>query len=170
MEYGLVCFTNMVKSHMLELERAQYRALRVALGLMGSAPNNSLDVLSGIPPLAEKFAYLNFRYFVAAFYQLGHPLMERLGVMGAGAPNMSHCIKGYSDVLSLDIVPSESLMWHELSALRGTPLVDGHMEIKLANVQEVMYSLLTVTSGYGASCIFHTDGSLIEGCAKLIWT
>jgi hypothetical protein len=25
--------------------------------------------------------------------------------------------------------------------------------------------LLTVTSGYGASCIFYTDGSLIEGCA-----
>jgi hypothetical protein len=44
------------------------------------------------------------------------------------------------------------------------------MEKKLANVQEAMYSLvalrelLTVTSGYGASCIFYTDGSLIEGC------
>jgi hypothetical protein len=25
--------------------------------------------------------------------------------------------------------------------------------------------LLTVTSGYGPSCIFYTDGSLIEGCA-----
>jgi hypothetical protein len=25
--------------------------------------------------------------------------------------------------------------------------------------------LLTWTSGYGASCIFYTDGSLIEGCA-----
>jgi hypothetical protein len=24
--------------------------------------------------------------------------------------------------------------------------------------------LLTVTSGYGASCIFYMDGSLIEGC------
>jgi hypothetical protein len=35
-----------------------------------------------------------------------------------------------------------------------------------------MYSLvaprefLTLTSGYGASCIFYTDGSLIEGCAR----
>jgi hypothetical protein len=32
------------------------------------------------------------------------------------------------------------------------------MEKKLAK-------LLTVTSGYGASCIFYTDGSFIEGCA-----
>jgi hypothetical protein len=81
---------------------------------------------------------------------------------------MAHCIRGYSDVLSLDKVPS--FTWHELPALLGTPLVDGHMEKKLANVQVAMYSLvaprelLTVTSVYGASCIFYTDGSLIEGC------
>jgi hypothetical protein len=60
-------------------------------------------------------------------------------------------------------------MRHELLALLGTSLVDGHMKKKLANVQEAMYSLvaprelLTVTSGYGASYIFYTDGSLIEG-------
>jgi hypothetical protein len=82
---------------------------------------------------------------------------------------MDRCIKGYSDVLSLDIVPSESFTRHELPALLGIPLVSGHMEKKLANVQVAMYSLLaprdllTVTSGYGASCIFYTDGSLIEG-------
>jgi hypothetical protein len=47
-------------------------------------------------------------------------------------------------------------------------LVDGHMENKLANIKEVMYSLvtprelLTVTvTGYGSSCIFYTDGSLL---------
>jgi hypothetical protein len=69
---------------------------------------------------------------------------------------------------------------HKLPALE-TALVDGHMVKKLANVQELMYSLvatrepLTVTSGYGASCIFYTDGSLIEGCAgfavheKWVW-
>jgi hypothetical protein len=28
--------------------------------------------------------------------------------------------------------------------------------------------LLTVTSGYGASCIFYSDGSLIEGCAGFV--
>jgi hypothetical protein len=45
------------------------------------------------------------------------------------------------------------------------------MEKKLANVQEAMYSLVaphelwTVTSGYDPSCIFYTDGSLIERCA-----
>jgi hypothetical protein len=81
-------------------------------------------------------------------------LRERLGVLEA--LNMGCCIRGYSDVLSMDIVPSESFTQHELPALLGTPLVDGHMEKKLSNVQEAMYSLvaprelLTVTSGYGA--------------------
>jgi ribonuclease HI len=127
-----------------------------------------MGVLSGIPPLAERFAYLNFRYLAAAFYRLGHRLRKRLGVLGA--LNMGRCIGRYFDVLQLDIVPSDSFTWHELPALLRTPLVDGHMEKNLANIQGAMYSLvaphelLTVTSGYVASCIFYTDGSLIEGC------
>jgi hypothetical protein len=76
------------------LERVQYRALRIALGLMGSSPNNYLGVLGGIPPLAERFAYLNFRYFVAIFYRLGHPLRERFEVVGALNVNMGRCIRG----------------------------------------------------------------------------
>jgi hypothetical protein len=71
----------MAKTNMLGLERVQYRALRVALGLMGYTPNNCLGVIGGIPPLAERFAYLNFRYLVAVFYRLGHPLRARLGVL-----------------------------------------------------------------------------------------
>jgi hypothetical protein len=54
LEYDSVCFMNLAKTHKLCLERVQYRALRIALGLMGSTPNNCLGVLSGIPPLAEK--------------------------------------------------------------------------------------------------------------------
>jgi hypothetical protein len=107
--------------------KGQYRALRIALGLMGSTPKNCMGVLSGMPPLAERFAYLNFRYLVAAFYRLGHPLRERLRVLGLGTLNMGRCIKGYSDVFSLNIVPSESFTRHELPALFGTPLVDENM-------------------------------------------
>jgi hypothetical protein len=82
----------MAKTHMLSLERVQYRSLRIALGLIRSTPNNCLGVLGGIPPLAERFTYLNFSYFVAAFYRLGHPLRERLEVLGA--LNMGRCIGG----------------------------------------------------------------------------
>jgi hypothetical protein len=83
----------MAKTYMLGSEKVQYGALRIALGQMGFTPNNFLGVLGSIPPLEEKFAYLNFRYLVAAFYRLSHPLSERLGVLGA--LNMGRCIKGY---------------------------------------------------------------------------
>jgi hypothetical protein len=33
LEYGSVCFKNMAKTYMLRLERVQYRALRILLGL-----------------------------------------------------------------------------------------------------------------------------------------
>jgi hypothetical protein len=118
LKYGSVCFTNMTKTHILGLKRVQYRALRGVLGLIGLTLNNCLGVVSGIPPLAERFPYLNFRYLVAAFYRLGFSLRERLGVLGA--LNMSRCIKRHSDVLSTEIVPSESFTWHVVSALFGT--------------------------------------------------
>jgi hypothetical protein len=100
----------MAKTHMLGLERVQYRALRSALALMGSTPNNCMGILSGIPPLPERFVYLNFRYLVTVFYR--HPLRERL--VKLGALNMGCCIRRYSDGLSLDIVPFEYFTRHEL--------------------------------------------------------
>jgi hypothetical protein len=116
LDYASVCYSRMAGAHMLRLERVQHRGIRLALRLMCSTPNNSLGVLSGIPPLPESFVYLNFRYLVAVFYRLGHPLREKqraLGIM-----NMNRCIQGYSNVLSMDITPSESFTRHELSALR----------------------------------------------------
>jgi hypothetical protein len=126
LEYGSVCFANTASTHILGREKVQYGAFRIALDLLKSTPNNCLGVLGGIPSLVDRLAHLNFRYFVAAFYRLGHPLRERFGAL-----NMGCCIKGYSDVLSLDIVPSESFTRHELPALLGTPLVDGHMKKNL---------------------------------------
>jgi hypothetical protein len=126
-------------------------------------------LLSGIPPLPERFVYLYSRYLVAVFYRLSHPLREKLTDLGT--MNMSRCIQGYDNVLSMDITPSESFTRHELSALLGTQLVDVHMENALAGVRDTMYPLVAsrelsvVTSEYVESAVFYTDGSLIEGSA-----
>jgi hypothetical protein len=82
---------------------------------MCSTPHNSLRVLSGIAHLAERFVYLNFRYLVAVFYRLDHPLKRRLETLGE--LNLDHCIAGYSDFLPLNVVPSESFTRHDLPAL-----------------------------------------------------
>jgi hypothetical protein len=73
LDYALLCYFGMAGTHMLRLERVQYRSIRLALGPMCSTPNNSLGVLSDIPPLPERFVYLNSRYLVAVFYRQGHP-------------------------------------------------------------------------------------------------
>jgi hypothetical protein len=78
LEYGSVCSSEMAKTHMLLLERIQYRALIISMGLMGSTPNNSLGVLSGIPPLRHRMFFLNFRYLVNIFQKNGHPLRNKL--------------------------------------------------------------------------------------------
>jgi hypothetical protein len=36
LEYGSVCYSGMARTHMLRLERVQYRRIRIALGLMCS--------------------------------------------------------------------------------------------------------------------------------------
>jgi hypothetical protein len=38
LEYGSVCYAGMARTHMLLLERIQYRALGISMGLMGATP------------------------------------------------------------------------------------------------------------------------------------
>jgi hypothetical protein len=81
LDYASVFYSGMAQTYMLRLERVQYRDIRLGLGHMCSTPNNSLGVLS-VPPLPERFVYSNSRYLVAVFYQLGHPLREKLRNLG----------------------------------------------------------------------------------------
>jgi hypothetical protein len=93
LEYRLVCYSGI--THTLRLESIQYRGIRTALGLIGSTPNNSLGILGVKAPLAERFVYLNLRYLVALWFSI---VLTSLG----------RCIAGCSNVLSLNIVSSES--------------------------------------------------------------
>jgi hypothetical protein len=115
LEYGLVCYSGIARTHMLRLERVQYRGIRIALGLMCSTPNNSMA------PLAEGFVYLNFIYLVAVFYRFDHPLKRRLETLRE--VNLGRCVAGYSDVLPLNIVSSGSFIRHNLPALLATYFV-----------------------------------------------
>jgi hypothetical protein len=169
LEYGSVCYSGMARTHMLRLERVEYRGIRIALGLMCSTPNKSLGVLRGIAPLAERFVYLHFRYLEAVFYRLDHPLKRRLETLRE--LNLGRCIAGFFELLSLNIFSSESFTRHDFPALLATHFVSDHMEGTLSGVQASMYSVVpprelsTGTTRYAASMVFYTDDSLIDGCA-----
>jgi hypothetical protein len=42
LEYGSIFYSGMDRTHMLRLERVQYRGIKIALELMCATPNNSL--------------------------------------------------------------------------------------------------------------------------------
>jgi hypothetical protein len=111
----------MARTNMLRLKRAQYRGIRIALRLMCSTPNNNMGLVSGLTPLAKRF-------------ETRPETLKKL--------NMGHCIAGYSNVLPLNIVSSESFTWHGWLALMATHFVDDHMERALSWLQTSMYSLV----------------------------
>jgi hypothetical protein len=75
--YGSVWYSGIAMTHMLWLERVQFRGIRKALaGLMCLIPHNSL----------------NFRYLVVVSYRLDHPLKRRLKTLKE--LNMDRCITG----------------------------------------------------------------------------
>jgi hypothetical protein len=102
---------------------------------------------------------------VAVLYRLDHPLKRRLKTLRE--LNLGRCIAGYSDVLPLNIVSSESFTRHGFAALLASHFVEDHMERALFGVQTSIYSvvapreLLTVTARYAASMVFHTNGTVI---------
>jgi hypothetical protein len=89
-------------THMLRLERVQYRRIRIGQGLMCLTPKNSLGVLSVIAPLAERSVYLNLRFLVAVICRLDHPFMKRLETLSG--LNLGRCIAGYSNATDYSLI------------------------------------------------------------------
>jgi hypothetical protein len=118
LEYGSVCFAGMARTHMLLLERIQYRALRISMGLMVSTPNNSLGVLSGIPPLRHRFFSLKFRYLVNTFQKNGHPLHDKLEKLNG--LSSQKCLIPFHEVSWLDIQTKVGYTRHELGVILST--------------------------------------------------
>jgi hypothetical protein len=46
LDYGCIAFNRMADTHILKLERIQYRCLRIALGLMQSTHIQTLEFIS----------------------------------------------------------------------------------------------------------------------------
>jgi hypothetical protein len=139
------------------------------MGLIRSTPNNSLGVLSGIPPLRHRLFYLNFRYLVNNFQKNGHPLRDKLEELNDLSPQK--CLIPFHEVSGLDIQPEFGYTKHELGAILSTPRVNRHMEVALSGVHADIYPIvarLELRAGIALiapSNLFYTDGSLMDGVA-----
>jgi hypothetical protein len=157
LDYVSVCYFGMARTHFL-------RGLRINLGLIQSTPNNSLGVLGGVSPLAERCMYLKYRYLVTVFHKHGHPLRERLETLNR--LNSERCLKMFT------FQPSRTYAQYDLAALVSVPDIDETMTVALASVDKSMYQsvasreLATITSDYPTENIFYTDGSMIGDVAE----
>jgi hypothetical protein len=129
----------MARTHKLLLERIQYRALRISMGLMGSTPNNSLAVLSGIPPLQHRLFYLNYRYLANTFQENGHSLRDRLEKLND--LSSQKCLIPFHEVNGLDIQPEIGYTRHELEAILSNSRVNRHKEDALSGVHADVYPI-----------------------------
>jgi ABC-type uncharacterized transport system permease subunit len=117
---------------------------------MQSTPNNSLGVLRGIFPLAERFIYLNYRFLVTVFHKHGHPLRERLEILNR--LNSERCMKGFALVAHFTFQLSKTYAQYDLAVLVLVPDIDETMMDALASVDKSMYprvasrELSTITS------------------------
>jgi hypothetical protein len=141
LDYASVCYSGMARTHFLKLERLQYRGLRIALGLMRSTPNDSLGVLSGVSPLAERCLYLNYRYLVTVFHKHGHPLRERIETLNR--LNSEKCMEGFALVALFTFHPPRTYAQYDLAALVSVSDIDETMTDALASVDKSMYPIVT---------------------------
>lgn len=73
LEYGSFCFRSAAKTHLIKLERIQYRCLRIALGCMQSTHTKSLEVMAGIVPLQDRYTELSLRFLIRS--EIRNPLV-----------------------------------------------------------------------------------------------
>lgn len=78
MEYGYPIFSLNNSSVIYQLEKIQFKALRLCLGLRISTSTNVLLAESGESPLKLRFTYLTSRYIFKIFSLDDYPTLDKL--------------------------------------------------------------------------------------------
>jgi hypothetical protein len=121
-EYGSVCFTGVARTHFLDLERLQYRRIKISLGLMRSTPNNSLGMLSGISSLEHRMLYLNYRYLVNTFQKVDHTLRSCLEPLNRLNPKK--CLTAFREVADFGTGHEAGFTRHSFEAMVSSPVLN----------------------------------------------
>ena len=168
MEYGSFCFRSAAGTHILQLQRIQYRCLRIALGCMHSTHTMSIEVLAGVLPLPERFYELSLRFLMRC--EARNPLVienfEKLLSVEVQTKRMPL----YYEFLTL---PSVSILPFEqanLNHLCSTNIIfDLSMQNLVRDTPQHLRSLVIpglFSDRYnhiGKEKQFFTDGSCIDG-------
>jgi hypothetical protein len=127
-------------THFKKLQRVQWRALRISLGLMQSTHTGTVEVLSGVPLLNLRFSYLNRRFLIIAFSKGSDTLRGRLQTLAdLGSGKM---MREFTSVQALGIEPSDSYVQHSFRGLLSVLEVVEDMQGALADFPHALHSYL----------------------------
>jgi hypothetical protein len=157
-------FDRIAATHILKLERIQYRCLSIVLELMQSTHVQTLEVIGGVPPLRLRFSMLNQKYLISAFSTgNGRPLRRSLALLSR--LNSTKMVREFDMVGDYDLEPVRSVYVYPLEALLYVPNVNDVVEQELTSVGRDFYQMVVLqlmasaTPGLDSSSIFFTDGS-----------
>ncbi|XP_058813149.1 uncharacterized protein LOC131677379 [Topomyia yanbarensis] len=168
MEYGCICFRSAANTHIIKLERIQYRCLRIALGCMQSTHTMSLEVLAGVLPLKDRFWDLSSRLLIRC--EVMNPLVienfERLVELQPQTRFMTV----YFNHMSQEITPARYVHTYVniLDIPESTLFFDTSMQAEIRGIPDHLRSReipKIFTSKYQhIDCLkmFYTDGSRIS--------
>ena len=167
MEYGSFCFASASDTHMIKLQRIQYRCLRIAMGCMQSTHTMSLEVLAGVLPIKNRFRELSLRFLIRC--ETMNPVVidnfERLLQMNPQIRFM--CV--YHHYITLDVNPSTFTSESRHLSFDYSSSVDFDLSMKevIRGIPDHLRAIVippiftAKISHIDPSRIFFTDGSRI---------
>ncbi|XP_055549966.1 uncharacterized protein LOC129732771 [Wyeomyia smithii] len=169
LEYGCFCFRSAAKTHIIKLERIQYRCLRIALGCMHSTHTMSLEVLAGVLPLKDRFWIINSRILVKS--DILNPMIinnfERLVELQSQTRFMTVYFNYMSQNINPSSFPSNNI--YSLDTFDSTLFFDTSMLNEIRSmpdqlrIQQIPNLFREKYQNINCNNSFYTDGSFLNG-------
>jgi hypothetical protein len=156
LEYRCIAFDRMADTHMLKLERLEYRCLRIALGIMQSTHVQTLEIIGGVPPLRM----LNHEYLISAFSTAGPLRQELVALSSLNSPKI---VREFNMVKGYNLEPDRSVFEYPLRALLHVFEINDEVERELSSISKDCYQAIvprlvpSVSSRFESSAVFFTN-------------
>lgn len=167
-EYGAVAILPMADTHMLRLQRVQWRAIRCAMGFMRTTHTATLEVLSGIPPVRDRLTLVAERALIRFRHGPNDAFWSDLGFLWREKPLHRLSVLGHRiDEIGIEernrVVCYDYDLWDIVFPLRvSMKMFDG-----LRGIHRDMYPLVAPAMFAGLLLellpdeVLYTDGSRI---------
>lgn len=177
LDYGSLVYGSASNTNLKKIDKIQMKALKTALGVMKSTPNECTLILAAEPPLEYRRNFLACKYVIKQHYRQNHlnSLISSLTIFNLtsqyfakkNSPPLAEAFLTCHDqnlLLTADSFTTDNLDYPLL--LSSVKVIFPQYNDHLANI-----TLLSVLNEYPEYCVIYTDGSKTDtytSCAYYI--